>query len=215
MAALEVFPLTVPARPGDYHDLARLHAAEIREGFLTSLGLPVLEKLYRAIHRAPHAFILVAREGDTMVGFLCASTDTRQVYRRVLLTAWPHLLPALFRRLLSWSTVRRCWETLRYPNRTPPVPDLPDAEILNFCVIAERQGCGVGRALFAAMEKAYRTRGVRRIRIVTGARQLSAIRFYEKIGARRVAKIEVHTAVESCLFVHAIRDCQPPDEAKA
>ncbi|WP_415908471.1 GNAT family N-acetyltransferase [Oleiharenicola sp. Vm1] len=215
MAALEILPLRAPARPRDYRDLARLHAGEIREGFLTSLGLPVLEKLYRSIHRSPHAFILVAREGDTTVGFLCASTDTRKVYRRVIFTAWPHLLPALLRRLLSWSTVQRCWETLRYPNRTPPVPDLPGAEILNFCVTAERQGGGVGRALFAAMEQAYRERGVRRIRIVTGARQLSAIRFYEKIGARRVATIEVHATVESCLFVHAIRDCQPSGEAEA
>lgn len=211
MAALEIQRLPVPARGRDYLDLARLHAGEIREGFLTSLGLPVLEKLYRAIHRSPNAFILVAREGETMVGFLCASTDTRRVYRRVLMTAWPHLLPALLRRVLSWKTLRRCWETVRYPNRQPPVPDLPAAEILNFCVTSQRQGAGIGRELFAAMEQVYREYRIPRIRIVTGARQLSAIRFYEKIGARRVATIEVHAAVESCLFVHAIRDCQPPD----
>lgn len=215
MAALEILQLPAPARPHDYRDIARLHAEEIREGFLTSLGRPVLEKLYRAIHRSPHAFILVARENGVTVGFLCASLDTRQVYRRVMLTAWPHLLPALLRRVLSWDTVRRCWETVRYPNRPPPVADLPAAEILNFCVTSQRQSTGVGRALFAAMEQVYRTRGIARIRIVTGARQLAAIRFYERIGARCVAKIEVHAAVESRLFVHTIRDCQPTAEKKA
>jgi ribosomal protein S18 acetylase RimI-like enzyme len=207
MAALDVRILPGPAPREVYRALAELHAAEISGGFLTSLGLPVLERLYRAIHGSRDAFIVVAEEQGRVVGFLCASIVTKKVYRHVLLTAWPTLLPVLARKLANWGTVRRCWETLRYPDKSP-APELPNAEILNFCVAARRQGAGVGRALFAAMEQEYCRRRVARIRIVTGAQQLSAIRFYEKIGARPAGNLEVHAAVKSRLFVHAIRDCQ-------
>jgi GNAT superfamily N-acetyltransferase len=207
MAGLEIRLLGPAEPPATWGALARLHATEIQGGFLTSLGLPVLERLYRAISRSPHAFLLVADDGGGIMAFLCASTNTSRVYRHVLLTAWPTLLPVLARKLLRWSTVRRCWETLRYPGEASG-PDLPGAEILNFCVEGSRQGQGIGRALFTAMQEEYRRRGIRRIRIVTGAGQESAIRFYDKMGAKLVGRLQVHANVESRMYVFTIQDCQ-------
>jgi ribosomal protein S18 acetylase RimI-like enzyme len=203
MAPLEIRLLAARESPEIYAELARLHAEEISGGFLTSLGTPLLARLYRAIGRSPDAFILTASLEKHVVGFLCASTDTRRVYRYVLSRSWIHLIPALARRIFSWQTVRRCWETLRYPTRSP-VPDLPGAEILNFCVTQKLQRAGIGQALFAAMKDEYRRRDIRRIRIVTGANQLSAIRFYEKLGAEPVGTIEVHARTESRLFRYSI-----------
>ncbi len=194
-----------------YQSLAKLHASEIHGGFLTSLGLPVLERLYRAIHGSPHAFVLIAEREGKPVGFLCASTNTKRVYRRIVLTSWPSLLPVLVGKIARWSTVRRIWETLRYPSKAP-APDLPDAEILNFCVDGKQQGRGIGRALFAAMQEEYRRRGVRKIRIVTGAGQHSAIRFYDKMGADPVGRLEVHANVESKMYVFTIQGCHAPIE---
>jgi ribosomal protein S18 acetylase RimI-like enzyme len=214
MALPEIRLLAAAEAPEAFADLARLHAEEISSGFLTSLGTGLLARLYGAIGRSPDAFILTASANQHIVGFLCASTDTRRVYRYVLVHAWRHLLPALARHLLSWRTLRRCWETLRYPARSP-VPDLPGAEILNFCVTQKLQRSGVGRALFSAMEGEYRRRGVRCIRIVTGANQLSAIRFYEKLGAEPVGTIEVHARTESRLFRYSIQDCHSAPSADA
>lgn len=207
MAGLEI-RLLVPAESlATWDALAKLHASEIQGGFLTSLGMPVLVRLYRAISRSPHAFILVAENEGQITGFLCASTSTKRVYRQVLLTAWPMLLPVLARKLLRWSTLRRCWETLRYPGEASG-PGLPGAEILNFCVDGSRQGRGIGRALFTAMQEEYRRRGISQIRIVTGAGQQSAIRFYDKMGARLAGRLEVHANVESRMYVFTIQDCQ-------
>lgn len=197
------------AEPAEvFAELARLHTEEISDGFLTSLGTRFLRELYRAIGRSPHAFILSASSDGHVVGFLCGATDTRQVYRHVLTRAWPYLLPALVPRLFNWRTVQRCWETLRYPSRTP-APDLPSAEILNFCVTQRMHRTGIGRRLFAAMEAEFLRRGVRQIRIVTGAAQLSAIQFYEKLGAEPAGTIEVHARGESRLFRYSIQDCEP------
>lgn len=205
MQPAEIRLLSSSESAGVFTELARLHAEEISEGFLTSLGVPLLSRLYRAIARSPHAFILVAGAEGHIVGFLCGSTDTGKVYRHVLTRAWPQILPKLVGRLARWSTVKRLWETVRYPSRTPS-PDLPSAEILNFCVSGRLQRSGVGRRLFAATESEFSRRGIREIRIVTGAQQLSAIRFYEKIGAQPAGSIEVHTQSESRLFRYSIQD---------
>ena len=214
MAPPDIRLLRPDEEPEVYEELARLHAKEISGGFLTSLGTAVLARLYRAIGQSPHAFILAASSNGHVVGFLCASTDTRKVYRHVLSRSWMHLLLPLVRRVFSWRTMRHCWETLRYPAHSP-VPNLPAAEILNFCVTQKQQGLGIGQALFAVMKDEYRRQGVSQIRIVTGANQLSAIRFYEKIGAELVGRIEVHARTESRLFRYSIQDCHPATETKA
>jgi hypothetical protein len=58
------------------------------------------------------------------------------------------------------------------------------------------------------MQEEYRRRGIRRIRIVTGAGQESAIRFYDKMGAKLVGRLQVHANVESRMYVFTIQDCQ-------
>lgn len=210
----EIHLLAPNAAPTIFEALARLHAEEISGGFLTSLGTPLLKRLYRAIAGSPDAFVLIFQCGSGIGAFLCASTDTKRVYRHVLRRAWPHLLPVIIRKALSRHTIQRCWETLRYPSRQQ-VAEGPKAEILNFCVSGRIQRTGVGRQLFAAMEAEYRRRGVNAIRIVTGAGQHSAIRFYEKVGAIREASIQVHAKADSHLFLYTIRDCQQSGPAES
>lgn len=205
MRPLEIRLLGAAEPPGTYADLARLHAEEISGGFLTSLGQPLLGRLYRAIGRSPGAFILTASIEGRTVGFLCASVDTAKVYRHVLAREWPYLLPPLVRHLLSWRIFRRVWETVRYPSSSSGA-NLPSAEILNFCVTARLQRSGVGRRLFSAMSAEFARRGVRDVRIITGASQLSAIRFYEKLGAEAAGSIEVHAESESRAFRYSIRN---------
>lgn len=206
MPSYQIRLLGCDERAETFAHLARLHSEEIGGGFLTSLGMPLLQRLYRTINETPHAFILVAGTDTEIVGFLCASLNTKRVYRSVFSRAWIYFLPMIVRRIFSWRTIRSIWETLRYPGREF-VPDLPAAEILNFCVSRKCQRGGIGRALFDAMEREYSRRGIDRIRIVTGAAQTSAIAFYEKIGATPVAMIEVHARAESRVFCYSIRYC--------
>ena len=204
----EIRMIAKEAPPEVFADIARLHIEEITDGFLTSLGAPLLTRLYDAVNRSSAGFILAATVDGAIVGFLCASTDTARVYRQVLGRSWPRLLPVLLPKLVNLRTMRRVWETIRYPSRGPRA-HLPSAEILNFCVSKRLHRGGVGRRLFSAMEAEFHRRGVGEIRIVTGATQLSAIRFYEKIGADLVGAIEVHGGQESRAFRYAIRSPEP------
>lgn len=186
-----------------YRPIARLHQTQIEQGFLASFPESFLTRLYRGIAETPSAFVLAARHGEEVIGFIAGAESTGKVYRRYLLRrgwidGWV-LLP----KLCTATNVRRAWETLRYPARTTAAA-LPEAEILNFCVRQDWQGAGVGRRLFAALCDEFRQRGVQAIRIVTGVDQQRARRFYEQMGARQATTAAIHEGSVSLVFTYSL-----------
>jgi ribosomal protein S18 acetylase RimI-like enzyme len=193
-----------PTAPTAYFSqMAEIHCAEIDTGFLTQLGPRFLRNLYREIARSRDAFLFSAVQGRQVVGFIVGSTDTRRVYRqyllrRGLLDAW-RVLPKLATRERITSVI----ETLRYPSRHQSV-SLPGAEILNFCVRAAAQRMGIGKRLFRCLTEEFERRGVSQIRIVTGAQQVKAQRFYESLGATQAANLEIHRGRQSIAYVYDV-----------
>ncbi len=188
-----------------WEQLARLHQEEIDGGFLSSLGTRTLALLYAALVRSRHVTLIVATAPDnTAVAFICGSADTRQVYKHVLLRHGFRFLPVLVPRMFSLRTLKRIAETLLYPVKDEGAVDLPRAEILNFCVSRTMQRKGLGRALFDALMDDFRARRLPACKIVTGATQQKAQRFYESVNAVRVGAIEVHKGAESVLFRYDI-----------
>jgi ribosomal protein S18 acetylase RimI-like enzyme len=195
--------IAIIAPNGRDHDIfaqiAALHRAEIPDGFLPTLGARFLTALYSSIAMAPDAFIRVAVSGGAVRGFICAATSTPRVYRHVLRSRGLALAVAAAPRALSPGVLRRVWETLRYPG-DPKLSDLPDAEILNFCVSEKDQRRGTGRALFTALVQEFSARKTSRIRIVTGRNQRSAQSFYLKAGATLRAETEIHVGTKSLIY---------------
>jgi ribosomal protein S18 acetylase RimI-like enzyme len=178
---------------------ASLHASQITEGFLSSLGRPFLTRLYRRVARSPQSFVLVAQQDDTVVGFVAGSEDVRVLYRSFLLhdgvAAAISALPQLAR---SW---RRVVETLRYPTGGGAEPDgerpLPPAELLAIAVAPDARGHGTGRQLVDALTNEFRRRGVDAVRVVVGADNDAAIGLYERCGFAKAVRIEVHRGTAS------------------
>lgn len=188
----------------DFAAVVDLHREVIGDGFLSSLGTEFLNELYRAIAGSRYCFILVARLGHQPVGFICGTTSTSRFYREFLFNNGLVAVRLLARRLLSPRSMWNAIETLLYPSRNRL--DLPAAEILNFCVAPARQGMGLGRQLFAALEKEFRQRQIGAIRIVTGSAQLSAQHFYSSVGANLVGSTQVHRSSESKVYVYDIAE---------
>lgn len=201
---IEILRLGADAPPSYVADLARLHESEIHGGFLASLGRGVLHTLYRELARSPHAVVLGAVEDGRVIGMICGATDTKGVYRRFLLRSAWRLAPRMAFWMLSPSRLFRLAETLLYPMKKTSV-DLPEEEVLNFCVDRACQGKGVGQRLFERLVKEFAQRGVRRIRIVTGASQKSAQRFYDAAGAIKACDASVHRGTQSYIYVYEIR----------
>ena len=185
--------------------VAKLHIEAIHEGFLSSLGEPFLVPLYEGLATSRSSFLITASDGDDLAGFICGATDTRRAYLDFATSRGaPRAALRLIPRLLSLSTVRRVAETLLYPTKRTEV-ELPRAEILNFCVSADRRGQGVGRRLFRALVDEFSRRGVPDIRIVTGAEQRSAQAFYDRVGADRITELEVHEGTTSIVYTYPVR----------
>lgn len=182
---------------------AGLHAETITDGFLTSLGTGVLTEFYRSIAALPQSFLLVAERRGEVVGLIAGSIDTGRWTKAFLAKRAWRLAPYAPRVVARKSFFRKVRETLSYSEKVS-APDLPNAEIMNFCIAPGHQGQGIGRALFDALNAAFADRDISSIRIVTGGAQRRAQAFYTACGAEPVGETEVHVGTQSLIFVHTI-----------
>ncbi|MCA1706251.1 MAG: GNAT family N-acetyltransferase [Actinobacteria bacterium] len=171
----------------DAHAAARLHADQIGEGFLSSLGPRFLTVLYRRVVRWPRSFLLVAEEGGQPVGHAAATEDVGGLYRQFLLhdglVAGAVAAPRLAR---HW---RRALETLRYPSGHD---QLPSAELLAVAVASEFRGRGIGRSLVVALNDELVRRGIDDARVVVAAANGPALALYRSSGFRSATSIQLH-----------------------
>jgi ribosomal protein S18 acetylase RimI-like enzyme len=182
-------------RPGTAADApaaARLHAGQIGEGFLSSLGPRFLTLLYKRIVAWPRAFLLLAEDDGTVVGQAAATEDVGGLYKQFVirdgLMGGVIAAPQLLRR---W---RSTLETLRYGSAEG---DLPAAELLAVAVDVAWQGRGIGKALVLAANEELARRGVDNARVVCAASNAAALGLYRSSGFRPLATIEVHADTRS------------------
>jgi ribosomal protein S18 acetylase RimI-like enzyme len=180
----------------DVREIAQLHASRITEGYLSSLGVRFLARLYGRIVESADAFAHVAIDDGRVIGFSACAVDVRALYRTFVLrdgvAAGVLAAPRLVRSL------PRVWETLRYP---ASMSSLPEAEILAVAVAADATGRGIGRAVVDANMRALCEREVPGAKVVTGAGNRAAIALYETCGFEIAQPLEVHDGVSSVVLV--------------
>ncbi|MFA9444157.1 GNAT family N-acetyltransferase [Egicoccus sp. AB-alg6-2] len=116
-----------PAEPRDLRATARIHRAQLPDGFFARLGCGFLRSYHRTFLQSEHAIALVAGDAGRPQGFLVGTLSNRDHYRRVVRRYGPGLagrglLALSVRPPLAWlflrTRVRRYlrW-VLRYPLR--------------------------------------------------------------------------------------------------
>jgi glycosyltransferase involved in cell wall biosynthesis/ribosomal protein S18 acetylase RimI-like enzyme len=187
-----------PARRDDAPSIARLHRETLPDAFLPTLGRRFLRRLYRAMAGDPEAVLLVAENGDGVVGFAAGTPSIGRFYRRFRRR---HAIPAgllLAPRLLRRDVRRRLHETARYPDESLTTTE---AELLSIGVAREQEGAGLGTELAEEVVAALAARGAEEVRVVVAASNQGANRFYERLGFRPVSEIAVHEETPSNLLV--------------
>ena len=183
-------PLVIrPARVADAPALARLHRRSLPDAFLPKLGEGFLRQLYRALATDQEAVAVVAEDGDGVAGFAVGVVSVegfyRRFYRRYGLRAGLAAAPSLIRP----SVIRGMWETARYPALNGSGPQ---AELLVIAVAVRSQSQGIGMRLADEIVGGLRERGAGQVKVVVGADNIPANRFYERIGFVHLADITVH-----------------------
>lgn len=184
------------AASSDLDRIAALHAERIREGFLTSLGIPFLRRLYRRVLRSNDAFLFVDDVDDHVSGFVAGVADLGALYRRFITRDGAAAAVRAAPRLLR--TFPRVLETLKYPSTTGA---LPNAEILAVAVAADCGGRGIGTSLVRAATIEFDRRAVRAAKVVTTTDNDAAIAMYRACGFVSTTGLEVHPGRSSEVLV--------------
>jgi len=215
-------PLVIrPATPADAGAMARLHAAGMPEAFLPTLGPRFLARLYRALAADTGAVALVAEGVDGVVGFAAGVTSVGGFYRRFARAHGPSAALAAAPRLVRPSVVRRLLETVRYPAQEPNGNGgngngrLPDAELLSIAVAPGFRAGGTGRALADGVLAGLAGRGVGDIKVVVGAANQGANRFYAKVGFREAGQLTVHQGTPSNVWIRSCHSSSPSPSASS
>jgi glycosyltransferase involved in cell wall biosynthesis/ribosomal protein S18 acetylase RimI-like enzyme len=198
-----------PARPADAASMARLHADGMPEAFLPTLGPRFLARLYRALAADPDAVALVAEGVDGVVGFAAGVPSVAGFYRRFARGHGPAAALAAAPRLVRPSVARRLLETVRYPAAGNGNGPMPDAELLSIAVAPAWRAGGTGRALADGVLAGLAGRGVDDVKVVVGAANQGANRFYAKVGFREAGQLTVHQGTPSNVWIRSCRSSSP------
>ena len=97
--------------PQIWRQVARLHADNLDQGFLATLGQRFLALMYRAIDECDSAVLLVEQRDGRVIGFVAGANSMGPIYRQML-RHWLRLIPSLFPALLNPRCPTLC---LAYP----------------------------------------------------------------------------------------------------
>ena len=191
-----------PARSADARAMGRLHATAMPTAFLPTLGEGFLTQLYRGLISDHSAVALVAVRDGLVTGFSAGVRSVDSFYKRFAVRRGALAALAAGPRLGDRTVRRRVRETAQYPSTVEP---LPDAELLAIGVDESVRGTGVGRALAEGVLRGLDRRGARECKVIVGADNEGANRFYEALGFRRVSTVAVHEGTDSNVWVAACR----------
>lgn len=186
-----------------YREVAALHAANISQGFLATLGVPFLALMYRAIDEATDSVLLVEEQGERVAGFVSGGLGMGPIYRRMLrhpIQLGVSLLPSF----LHPGRLKRIVEILRYGSGSGDASGMPHAELLSIAVDPVARGTGVAERLYRRLQAHFAERGVPAFRITVGDSLAPAHRYYQRMGAKAVGRIEVHAGEGSVVYIQDV-----------
>ena len=183
--------------------VGKLHAENLDQGFLSTLGANFLFQMYRAIDECEGAVLLVETRELGVVGFVSGAESMSLIYRQML-RHWPQLIRSLLPSLLNPIRVWRIFEILLYSRHEADPGKLPSFELLSIAVDAKYRGQGVSERLYQRLVNHCRASKKPAFKITVGDSLAPAHRFYRRMGAEVTGTAYVHGGERSLVYVHSI-----------
>ena len=191
------------------HDLkilrqvGKLHAENLDQGFLSTLGASFLSLMYRAIDECESAVLLVETRELGVVGFVSGAESMSLIYRQMF-RHWPQLIRSLLPSLLNPVRVWRILEILLHSRHEANSGGLPSFELLSIAVDPEYRGQGVSERLYRGLINHCKALKKPAFKIIVGEVLLPAHRFYGRMGAGVVGEVCVHGDQRSLIYVQPV-----------
>lgn len=141
---------------------------------------------------------MVAEDRARVIGFAAAVPSVSAFYKGFARRHGVAAALAAAPRLVRPSVLRRAIETARHPSGSA---DMPDAELLSIVVARPYRSRGLGGDLMTAIGRSLSERGVREFKVVVGADNAGANRFYARLASRPSERTQVHDGIASNVWV--------------
>ncbi len=139
-------------------------------------------------------------DGDSVVGFACASRDTARLYRDFLRRHWLKAAITIIPALLRPGIIQGITAHFRY-SRQRAATELPSAELLSLAVTKPARRRKIGTLLIGALAREQLAQRIDRFKVVMGSELSTADSFYRKVGFEQVGEIEIHRGERSYVLV--------------
>jgi len=150
-----------------------------------------LTAFYEGVLDLGVGFGFVAIEDKGPVGFVLGSTDTGQLFKRVVLSRAVVLalraIPSVIRRP---ALIANVLETFLYPAREGEVPEKAELVVIGLDAAYRRRG--LGRSLVNALNETFRAQGVQSYKVTVLQSNQSANSFYRALGFRLACEFELY-----------------------
>ena len=183
--------------------VAYLHKAYIRDGFLSSLGSGFLNCLYKSISDSKNSVLLVDLEDNIVRGFIAGTVDMNEVKKELKENCLGILIKVFCKVVISPYRLSRFLETYRYSLTSKNFLNL-EAELLSIVVHPNYRGGGVAKNLYISLVQFFKERNIHKFKIIVGRNLKRAQKFYEKMGAIRIGEFELHKGMKSLVYVQEV-----------
>lgn len=186
----------------DATSIAELHKQGIPTGFISSLNIKVIKKLYKTIIKDEIIYIL--KNDDNVVGFVSCTLDTGKLYKKFIKSNLFAVAPFFILKIFSISFIKKIFETLTVPEKTKlDKTEIP--ELLSIVVDSNQQAKGLGKILLDALENELIRQNIYKYKVVAGDNLISANKFYKKYGFNLYTQTELHKGAVSNIYTKKLK----------
>ena len=197
-------PKVEKAKINDSLIIAELHKRGIPTGFISSLHVNVVKKLYETIIRGGIVYVLRNDEGK-VIGFISCAIDTKDIYKKFIRNNLVAVLPYFLFKVFSFSFFNKVVETLTAPAKTESKKELEVPELLSIVISPNVQARGFGKVLLKALEDDLKERSIKLYKVVAGEKLEAANKFYRKNGFELVYQTEIHKGNKSNIYLKKLQ----------
>lgn len=160
--------------------------------FITMFGQGFLARLYRALLEEGVGFLVVAREGDRLAGFVLATQDGGSLFP-ILLRRLHRFAPGMALTLARHpALLPRLLQTVLYARKTAIEVQ---AELMVIAVQEDQRSLGLGGRLLEALQIELERRGVFAYKVTVHAAMEASNRFYLRRGHELERSFEMYGVV--------------------
>lgn len=162
-------------------DIAAIHADALSKDFLPSLGVSFLTELYKGILELNLGFGFVAKDKNTIQGFVLATKDMQKMLKTVFFKrTFPlgrKILPALLKNPLK---ILKIFETFTYSGKESKTKT--KSELIVVAVDRLFRNQKIGSNLLLTLDHEFVKQKVKEYKVTVNADNLGAIKFYKGNG---------------------------------